>query len=176
MLPDPVAQGLLDHSQTACCCRLALARLNKPCRLLLELKRVTSPFRLRHLRYPFALEQLAKGYVLRGQGQGSRRNEFSFHHQVSALRLSGGQLPASVPFSGHWFEARIRRYGLQMKARKDRGCITPMRSISVGFSRNQTYRLSAGNRLAPFANSILRSLNLSAMEDAGRMNQSWVLT
>jgi hypothetical protein len=26
------------------------------------------PLRLRHLRYPFALEQLAKGYVLRGQG------------------------------------------------------------------------------------------------------------
>src|ERR1035438_6022267 len=68
MLPGPVARGLLDHSQTACSCRLALARLNKPCRLLLELKRVTSPLRLRHLRYPFALEQLAKGYVLRGQG------------------------------------------------------------------------------------------------------------
>ena len=48
------------------------ARLNKPRRLLLELKRVTSPLRLRHLRYPFALEQLAKGYVLRGQGQGAR--------------------------------------------------------------------------------------------------------
>jgi hypothetical protein len=37
------AQGLLDHSQTACCRRLALARLNKPYRLLLKLKRVTSP-------------------------------------------------------------------------------------------------------------------------------------
>jgi hypothetical protein len=36
---------------------------------LLELKRVSSPRCLRHLRYPFALEQLAKGYVLRGQGQ-----------------------------------------------------------------------------------------------------------
>src|ERR1035437_9169107 len=46
-----------------------LPRFNKPCRLLLELKRVTYPLRLRHLRYPFALEQLAKGYVLRGQGQ-----------------------------------------------------------------------------------------------------------
>src|ERR1039458_5344915 len=68
MFPDPVAQGLLKHAQTACSCRLALARLNKPRRLLLELKRVTSPLRLRHLRYPFALEQLAKGYVLRGQG------------------------------------------------------------------------------------------------------------
>jgi hypothetical protein len=41
---------------------------------LLELKRVTSPLRLRHLRYPFALEQLAKGYVLRGQGQLTERN------------------------------------------------------------------------------------------------------
>src|ERR1035437_5946573 len=67
MLSDPVAQRLLNHSQAAGCRRLALARLNKPRRLLLELKRVTSPLRLRHLRYPFALEQLAKGYVLRGQ-------------------------------------------------------------------------------------------------------------
>jgi hypothetical protein len=66
-LEDPVAQGLLYHSQTACNCRLALARLNKARRLLLELKCVTSPFRLRHLRYPFALEQLAKGCVLRRQ-------------------------------------------------------------------------------------------------------------
>jgi hypothetical protein len=41
---------------------------------LLELKRVTSPLRLRHLRYPFALEQLAKGYVLRGQGQTRNRS------------------------------------------------------------------------------------------------------
>ncbi|MGA3133308.1 MAG: hypothetical protein ABSD59_21115, partial [Terracidiphilus sp.] len=39
-----------------------------PNRLLLELKRVTSPRCLPHLRYPFALEQLAKEYVLRGQG------------------------------------------------------------------------------------------------------------
>ncbi|HEV2487543.1 MAG TPA: tyrosine-type recombinase/integrase [Terracidiphilus sp.] len=54
---------------TRCNCHVALARLNTPCRLLLELKRVTSPLRLRHLSYPFALEQLAKGYVLRGQGQ-----------------------------------------------------------------------------------------------------------
>jgi hypothetical protein len=30
---------------------------------LFELQRVTSPLRLRHLRYPFALEQLSKGYV-----------------------------------------------------------------------------------------------------------------
>ena len=58
---------------------LALARLNKPRRLLLELKRVTSPLRLRHLRYPFALEQLAKGYVLRGQG-----------HQREILKQIGG--------------------------------------------------------------------------------------
>jgi hypothetical protein len=36
---------------------------------LLELKRVTSPRCLRHLRFPFALEQFAKGYVLPGQGQ-----------------------------------------------------------------------------------------------------------
>jgi hypothetical protein len=67
MLPDPVAQGLFNHSQAACSCRLTLARLNKPRRPLLELKRVTSPLRLRHLRYPFALEQPAEGYVLRGQ-------------------------------------------------------------------------------------------------------------
>src|ERR1035437_10184572 len=66
MLPDPVAQSLFHHSQAACCRRLALARLNQPRRLLLEFQRVTSPLRLRHLRYPFALEQLAKGYVLRG--------------------------------------------------------------------------------------------------------------
>jgi hypothetical protein len=65
---DPVAQGLLDHSQAACRRRLTLTRLNKPRRFLLELQRITHPFRLRHLRYPFALEQLAKGYVLQGQG------------------------------------------------------------------------------------------------------------
>src|ERR1035438_6172761 len=59
MLPDPVAQSLFHHSQAACCRRLALARLNKPRRLLLEFKRVTSPLRLRHLRYPFALEEFA---------------------------------------------------------------------------------------------------------------------
>jgi hypothetical protein len=53
----------------ACRLCLALARLNKPHRLLLELKRITSPRCLRHLRYPFALEQLAKGYFLREQGQ-----------------------------------------------------------------------------------------------------------
>ena len=69
MLPDPVAQGLFTRSQAACSFRLTLARLNKPRRPLLELKRVTSPLRLRHLRYPFALEQPAKGYVLRGQAQ-----------------------------------------------------------------------------------------------------------
>ncbi|HZL28515.1 MAG TPA: hypothetical protein VFC39_18475, partial [Acidobacteriaceae bacterium] len=45
-----------------------LTRLNQPDRLLLELKRVTPSLRLRHLRFPFALQQLAKGYVLRGQG------------------------------------------------------------------------------------------------------------
>ena len=50
------------------CRRLALARLNKPRRLLLEFKRVPAPLPIPHLRYPFALEQLAKGYVLRGQG------------------------------------------------------------------------------------------------------------
>src|ERR1039458_9057011 len=43
ILPNPVAQGLLDHSKTACCRCVALTRLNKPRRLLLELKRVTSP-------------------------------------------------------------------------------------------------------------------------------------
>ena len=59
MFPDPIAQGLLNHAQAPCNCCLALTRLNKPRRLLLELKRVTSPLRLRHLRYPFALEQLA---------------------------------------------------------------------------------------------------------------------
>jgi len=75
MLPDPVAQGLLHHAQTACSRRLTLTRLNKPRRLLLELKRVTSPLRLRHLRYPFALEQLAKGYVLRGQGQATAQTQ-----------------------------------------------------------------------------------------------------
>src|ERR1017187_7244338 len=73
MLPHQVAQGLLDHSQTACSCRLALARLNKPCRILLKMKRVTSPLGLRYLRYPFALEQPVKGYVLRGQGQSDSR-------------------------------------------------------------------------------------------------------
>lgn len=72
MLPNPVAQGLLYHSQAACCRRLTLARLNKPRRLLLELKRVSAPLPIPHLRYPFALEQLAKGYVLRGQGQAPR--------------------------------------------------------------------------------------------------------
>jgi tRNA-Thr(GGU) m(6)t(6)A37 methyltransferase TsaA len=36
---------------------------------LLELERVSAPLTIRHLRYPFVLEQLAKGYVLRGQGQ-----------------------------------------------------------------------------------------------------------
>jgi hypothetical protein len=47
--------------------RLALARLNKPHRLLLELKRVPSPLCFRHLGYPFALEQSAKGYVFGGK-------------------------------------------------------------------------------------------------------------
>src|ERR1039458_9282171 len=69
MLPYPVAQSLFNHSQAARCRRLALARLNKPRRLLLEFKRVPAPLPIPHLRYPFALEQLAKGYVLRGQGQ-----------------------------------------------------------------------------------------------------------
>jgi len=68
MLPDPVAQSLFNHSQAACCRCLALARLNKPRRLLLEFKRVPAPLPIPHLRYPFALEQLAKEYVLRGQG------------------------------------------------------------------------------------------------------------
>jgi len=69
MLLDPVPQGLLDHAQAASHCRLTLARLNKPCRLLLELKRVTSHFDFVVFATLFALEQLAKGYVLRGQGQ-----------------------------------------------------------------------------------------------------------
>jgi hypothetical protein len=47
---------------------MSLTQLNKPRRLLLEIKRVPAPLRLCHLRYPLALEQLAKGYVLRGQG------------------------------------------------------------------------------------------------------------
>jgi len=64
---DPAKQQRLP--QAVCHCRLTLARLNKPRRLLFELQRVTSPLRLRHLRYPFALEQLSKEYVLRGQGQ-----------------------------------------------------------------------------------------------------------
>jgi hypothetical protein len=49
--------GLTTHSLTG---------LNKPRRFLLERQRVTHRLRLRHRR---ALEQLAKGYVLRGQGQ-----------------------------------------------------------------------------------------------------------
>ena len=39
MFPDPVAQGLLDHSQTACCRRLALARLNTLCANISETSR-----------------------------------------------------------------------------------------------------------------------------------------
>jgi hypothetical protein len=78
MLSDPLAQRLLNHSQAPRHRRLTLARLNKPRRLLLELKRVTSPLRLRHLRYPFALEQLAKGYVLRGQGHPSIGKDSTF--------------------------------------------------------------------------------------------------
>jgi hypothetical protein len=35
MLPDPVPQGLLDHSRTTCSSRVVLARVNKSCRLLL---------------------------------------------------------------------------------------------------------------------------------------------
>jgi len=64
--PDPIAQGLLNHPQLR-----PLPpdsdRLNKPRRLLLELKRVTSPLRLRHLRHPFALEQLAKDTFARAR-------------------------------------------------------------------------------------------------------------
>src|ERR1019366_6983729 len=43
----PVGQGLLNHTKAACCCRHALARLHKSCRLLLELKRIPSPLCLR---------------------------------------------------------------------------------------------------------------------------------
>ena len=56
------------HSKRPCHRRRTLARLNQPDRLLLELKRVTPSLRLRHLSFPFAVEQLAKGYVWRGQG------------------------------------------------------------------------------------------------------------
>lgn len=66
MLLDPVAQSLLNTPQATGRCRLAPPRLNKSRRPLLELKHVTSPLRLRHLRYPFASEQLAKGHVLQG--------------------------------------------------------------------------------------------------------------
>jgi hypothetical protein len=52
---------------------------------LLELKRATTPLRLRHLRYLFALEQLAKGYVLRGQGHWAR----GFAGHGSRLSVSG---------------------------------------------------------------------------------------
>ncbi|HZL26681.1 MAG TPA: hypothetical protein VFC39_09135, partial [Acidobacteriaceae bacterium] len=68
-----------------------LTRLNQPDRLLLELKRVTPSLRLRHLRFPFALQQLAKGYVLRGQGQytvklgGSQMRLVPFHSVKSNL-------------------------------------------------------------------------------------------
>ena len=41
-----------------------LRHRSERCRLLPKLKRVPFPFRLGHLRYSFALEALAKGYVL----------------------------------------------------------------------------------------------------------------
>jgi hypothetical protein len=48
---DPVEQRLLNQAQRARCRRYALARLNKPNRLLLELERVPRP-RALIIRYP----------------------------------------------------------------------------------------------------------------------------
>ncbi|HEY5175153.1 MAG TPA: hypothetical protein VII95_06255, partial [Terriglobales bacterium] len=94
----------------------ALARLNKPRRLLLEFKRVTSPLRLRHLRYPFALEQLAKGYVLRGQGQaalsvlqvsgfdvlvGWRQDAVRFGMDLTVISELAKIIAATAPSDGH---------------------------------------------------------------------------
>src|SRR5664279_685528 len=42
---DPVEQQLLNHAQTTCRCRYALARLKWPHLLLLELQRVPRPRR-----------------------------------------------------------------------------------------------------------------------------------
>ena len=81
MLPDPGAQSLFNYFQPACSRCLALARLNKPHRLLLVLKPVPAPLPIPHLRYPFALQQLAKEYVSRGQGQvleGSKKDSKSW--------------------------------------------------------------------------------------------------
>jgi hypothetical protein len=65
----PIAQGLLNHPKAACRRRQRLARLNKANRLLLELKRVPAYLPFLIFVSPSLLKQLAKGYVLRGQGQ-----------------------------------------------------------------------------------------------------------
>ena len=66
---DPIRQRLLHHAKTARRLGNALARLHQTHRLLLELQRVPASFPVPHLRrLPSLLQQLAKGYVLRGQG------------------------------------------------------------------------------------------------------------
>jgi hypothetical protein len=47
---------------------------------LLELQCVLLPRRLRHIRYPFALEQLAKSDVLQGQGHSIWHLRYTFDH------------------------------------------------------------------------------------------------
>ena len=77
---DPVAQGLFNHSQAPGRGRQRLARLHKSNRLMLELKRVSAPFPAPHLCSLSLLKQLAKGYVLCGQGQGGRNFQHPLQH------------------------------------------------------------------------------------------------
>ena len=82
---DPVAQRLFEDAQRACRRGQTLTRLDQPNRLLLELQCVLLPRRLRHIRYPFALEQLAKSDVLQGQGQSA--TEQRLRHLATVLGL-----------------------------------------------------------------------------------------
>ena len=75
------------------CGCLALARLNKTCRLLFELKRVTSLLRLRHLRDHFALEQLAEEYILRGKVAAPTAAAASSWQSAPAPDISGLNTP-----------------------------------------------------------------------------------
>ena len=75
---------------------------------MIELKRVPDPLPIPHLRYPFELEQLAKGYVLRGQGQVAflepEQNEIADAKRAIADRpkpVTPGRVVAELNF-GFW--------------------------------------------------------------------------
>src|ERR1019366_4206487 len=104
---DPVVPRLPNHSQTACRCGYALARLYQSNRLLLKLERVLRSCRLCHLRLLALLNHFSKGYVLRGQGQFVDGLKRAFH--AGALQFHGHLLPlAEARAFASWLRVLFR--------------------------------------------------------------------